>query len=61
MTWFYFKKKILTMAEMIVDYVFKYANAIKEGKEMAEMNLVYISKYASNTRTRPRNDQNDFS
>jgi hypothetical protein len=32
MTWFYFKKKILTMAEMIVDYVFKYANEIVKGK-----------------------------
>ncbi len=34
MTWFYFKTKILTMAEMIVDYVFKYANEIEKGKEM---------------------------
>jgi hypothetical protein len=34
------------MAKMILDYVFKYANEIEEGKETAEMNLVYISKYA---------------
>jgi hypothetical protein len=48
------------MAEMILDYVFKYANEIEEGKKMAEMNLDDISKYASEKRTRPRNGQNYF-
>ncbi len=34
------------MAKMILDQIFKYGNEIEEGKEIAEMNLVYISKYA---------------